>query len=100
MTISPGPGPSRICTAPEACDAGGLLVALEGIDGGGTTAARTAAGLLRAEGYAAVAADRAAMAGSPGYAARHMAGLRTLIWDEPPDAPDLELGDEHWALRR
>lgn len=27
-----------------------------------------------------------------------MAALRALIWDEPPDAPFLELGDEHWVL--
>jgi thymidylate kinase len=99
MTISPGPGPSATLTASAAQGTGGLLVALEGIDGGGkTTAARTAAGMLRAEGYAAVAADRAGMAGPSAYAAGHMAGLRTLIWDEPPDAPYLELGDEHWVL--
>jgi thymidylate kinase len=80
-------------------EAGGLLVALEGIDGAGkTTAAKTAAEMLRADGHAAIAADRASMAGVSGYVAGHMAGLRTLIWDEPPDAPYLELGDEHWVL--
>jgi hypothetical protein len=79
--------------------AGGLFVALEGIDGGGkSTTARTAADLLREEGYAAVAPDRASLPGASGYAAGHLDGLRALIWGEPPDAPFLELGDEHWVL--
>lgn len=78
---------------------GGLFVALEGIDGGGkTTTAKRAADVLRAEGYAAVAPGRSSAAGVSGYVAGHMAGLRALIWDEPPVAPFLELGDEHWVL--
>jgi thymidylate kinase len=80
-------------------DAGGLFVALEGIDGGGkTTTAKIAAGVLCEAGYAAIAPDRASTIGASGYVARHMAGLRALIWDEPPDAPFLDLGDQHWVL--
>jgi thymidylate kinase len=76
-----------------------LFVALEGIDGAGkTTTARTAAAVLRSEGHAAVALDRASLAGVSGYVAGHMARLRELIWGERPDAPYLELGDEHWVL--
>lgn len=76
----------------------GRFVALEGIDGAGkTTAATAAAKVLRKEGYEAVAAGRALTDGASSYLAGHMAALRKLIWEEPPDAPYLELGDDHWV---
>lgn len=75
----------------------GLFVALEGIDGAGkSTAARTAAEILRSRGRQAVAVARGEAARCSPYAAGHMATLRELIWGEPPDAPYLDLGDEHW----
>lgn len=92
------PGGTASAAGGQPDQGGGLLVALEGIDGAGkTTTARAAAKALIAGGHAAVAADRAGLAG-PAYASAHMAPLRELIWDAPPDAPYLELGDEHWVL--
>lgn len=76
----------------------GLFVAVEGIDGAGkTTAARVAADALRSRGRHAVAVVRADAARCSAYVAGHMAALRELIWGEPPDAPYLDLGDEHWV---
>ncbi len=77
----------------------GLFLALEGIDGAGkTTAAQAAAALLCRQGRPAVALGRGAGGRVSPYVAGHMAGLRELIWGEPPGAPYLELGDEHWVL--
>lgn len=80
------------------CDPKGLFIAVEGIDGAGkTTAAQVAANVLRSRGRHAVAVAREDAGGCSAYVARHMAALRELIWDEPPDAPYLDLGDEHWV---
>ena len=84
------------------CDSGrvprGLFVVIEGIDGAGkTTAAQVAADCLRSRGRQAVAVVRGDAARCPAYVAGHMAALRELIWGEPPDAPYLDLGDEHWV---
>jgi thymidylate kinase len=82
----------------RAADGEGLFVAVEGIDGAGkTTAASTAARVLHQRGRRAVAVTRDGIADSSPYVAEHMAALRELIWGEPPDAPYLELGDEHWV---
>ena len=73
-------------------------MAIEGIDGAGkTTAAGVAAEVLRARGRRAVAVGRGDAARCSAYVAGHMAALRELIWGEPPDAPYLDLGDEHWV---
>ena len=111
-TVAPGPGPHDVTAAsgPETepgDDArrrdpdgvqGGLFIAVEGIDGAGkTTAARVAAEVLRSRGRHAVATVRGDAARHSAYAAGHMAALRDLIWGEPPDAPYLDLGDEHWV---
>jgi thymidylate kinase len=76
----------------------GSFIALEGIDGAGkTTAARVAAEVLRSRGRRAVAVVRDDAAGCSAYVAGHMAALQDLIWGEQPDAPYLDLGDEHWV---
>jgi thymidylate kinase len=83
--------------AHECGDPRGLFVAIEGIDGAGkTTAAEVAAEVLRSRGRRAVAVGRVDVAQCSGYVAGHLAALRQLIWGEPPDAPYLDLGDEHW----
>ena len=85
-------------TTHQASSRRGLFVALEGIDGAGkTTAAKVATDALRADGYPTVAPDRTSVATAPGYVGDHMAALRALIWDEPLNAPYLQLGDEHWV---
>jgi thymidylate kinase len=79
-------------------DPKGLFIAIEGIDGAGkTTAARIAADVVRSRGKHAVAVTREDVARCPAYVAGHMTALLNLIWDEPPDAPYLDLGDEHWV---
>jgi thymidylate kinase len=76
----------------------GLFVAVEGIDGAGkTTAAQVAADVLRGRGRRATAIARGDVAQCSAYVADHMTALRDLIWGEPPDAPYLDLGDEHWV---
>jgi thymidylate kinase len=76
----------------------GLFVAVEGIDGAGkTTSALVAAEALRSRGRHAVAVAREDAARCSAYVAGHLTALRELIWDEPPDAPYLDLGDEHWV---
>jgi thymidylate kinase len=76
----------------------GTFIAIEGIDGAGkTTAARVAAQVLRSRGRQAVAVARSDVARCSAYIAGHLAALRDLIWGEPPDAPYLDLGDEHWV---
>jgi thymidylate kinase len=76
----------------------GLFLAVEGIDGAGkTTAVRVAAEVLRRRGRHAVAIVRDEVPWRSPYAAGHMGALRELIWGEPPDAPYLDLGDEHWV---
>ncbi len=110
--VASGPGP-RGATAASGLEAGlgngdrcrdpgrvprGLFIAVEGIDGAGkTTAARVAADVLRSRGRHAVAVARGDVARCSAYVAGHMAALRDLIWGEPPDAPYLDLGDEHWV---
>jgi thymidylate kinase len=111
-TAGPAPGPrgagsaSALETGPgddgrrsnSRCVPRGLFVAIEGIDGAGkTTAARVAAEALRSRGRPAVAVARGDAAGCSAYAATHMAALLDLIWGEPPDAPYLDLGDDHWG---
>jgi thymidylate kinase len=86
------------CRSDLGCVLRGLFVAVEGIDGAGkTTAAWAAADALRSRGRHAVAVVRGDGAWSSAYLAGHMAALRELIWGEPPDAPYLDLGDEHWV---
>lgn len=76
----------------------GLFVAVEGIDGAGkTTASRLAAESLCRRGRRAVAVARSDVTWHSAYVAEHMTALRGLIWGEPPDAPYLDLGDEHWV---
>jgi len=76
----------------------GMFVALEGHDGAGkTTAMHGAARLLRGRGHRAVAVDRRYVEHASRYVADHLTRLRELIWGEPPDAPYLDLGDEHWV---
>lgn len=76
----------------------GLFVALEGIDGAGkTTAVQFTAAALRERGVSTVALDRSDTRWASSYVAGHLAGLRELIWGSPPQAPYLELGDEHWV---
>jgi thymidylate kinase len=111
-TAAPGPGPrgvrraSALETGPGAdgrrgnscCVPTGSFIAIEGIDGAGkTTAARVAAEALRSRGRPAVAVARGDAGGCSAYVATHMAALQNLIWGEPPDAPYLDLGDEHWV---
>jgi thymidylate kinase len=79
------------------CVRRGSFIAIEGIDGAGkTTAARVAAEVLRSRGRQAVAFARDDAPGCSAYVTGHMTALRDLIWGEPPDAPYLDLGDEHW----
>jgi thymidylate kinase len=76
----------------------GLFLAVEGIDGAGkTTAVRVAAEMLRGRGRRAVVIARDEVSWRSPYVAGHMGALRDLIWGEPPDAPYLDLGDEHWV---
>jgi thymidylate kinase len=80
------------------CVPKGLFVAVEGIDGAGkTTAAQVAADVLRGRGRHAIAIACGDIAQCSAYVAGHMTALRDLIWGEPPDAPYLDLGDEHWV---
>jgi thymidylate kinase len=102
-TLASGPDPDRI-SATAGHMAGtcgiqeGLFLAIEGIDGAGkTTAAQIAAKLLCRRGRHAVAVARDEAAWHSPYVAGHMAALRDLIWGEPPDAPYLDFGDEHWV---
>jgi thymidylate kinase len=88
-------GPADRATAPAG---EGLFLAVEGIDGAGkTTAVRVAAEILRRRGRRAVAIARDEVSWRSPYEAGHMRALRDLIWGEPPDAPYLDLGDEHWV---
>jgi thymidylate kinase len=76
----------------------GLFLAVEGIDGAGkTTAVRVAAEMLRRRGRRAVAIARDEVSWPSPYVGGHMGALRDLIWGEPPGAPYLDLGDEHWV---
>jgi thymidylate kinase len=92
------PGQDGRRSSDPLCVPRGLFVAIEGIDGAGkTTAARVAAEALLSRGKRAVAVARGDAAGCSAYVAGHLAALRDLIWGEPPDAPYLDLGDEHWV---
>ena len=94
--LDTGPGGDR--PGESACVPEGSFIAIEGIDGAGkTTAAQVAAEVLRSRGRRAIAVTRGDAARCPAYVAGHMAALRDLIWGEPPDAPYLDLGDEHWV---
>lgn len=89
------PGAGRSDLAPAA---DGLFLAVEGIDGAGkTTAVRVAAEVLRMRGRPTVVVARDEVSWCSPYVAGHMGALRDLIWGEPPDAPYLDLGDEHWV---
>jgi thymidylate kinase len=75
----------------------GIFVGVEGIDGAGkTTASRLAAKVLRSQGQQAMTAERTVAGWGLAYVTEHMAALRDLIWGEPPDAPYLDLPDDHW----
>src|SRR5579875_1432549 len=75
-----------------------LFVALEGIDGAGkTSAAGLAAEELRRRGRPAIVVSRQTVGRYSAYVSAHMDALSELIWGEPPDAPYLDLGDEHWV---
>lgn len=101
VTAGPGPEPrpgDGYRRGDPGCVPRGLFVAIEGIDGAGkTTAAQAAVDVLRSRGRRAVAVARSVATRCPAYVAGHMAALRDLIWGEPPDAPYLDLGDEHWV---
>lgn len=86
-------------TSSEVARAGeGLFLAVEGIDGAGkTTAVRVAAEVLCQRGRHPVVVARDEVSWPSPYAAGHMGALRELIWGEPPGAPYLDLGDEHWV---
>lgn len=77
----------------------GLLVSFEGIDASGkSTIARSLVERLIDEGHDAILLDRhTAVAAVDGYLADHLAGLRRLIWEYPPDAVTSRLGFAHWA---
>ena len=95
--LETGPGGDGSRGNPR-CVPGGSFIAIEGIDGAGkTTAAQVAAEVLRSRGRRAVAVARGDAARCSAYVAGHMAALRDLIWGEQPDAPYLDLGDEHWV---
>jgi thymidylate kinase len=77
----------------------GGLISVEGIDASGkSTVARRLVDALAAEGHEVALLDRrTAVAATQGYVADHLAGLRQLIWEYPPDAVTSELGFGHWA---
>ncbi len=95
--LETGPGDDNM-RGKSRCVPRGSFIAIEGIDGAGkTTAARVAAEVLRSRGRRAVAIARGDATRCSAYIAGHMATLRDLIWGEQPDAPYLDLGDEHWV---
>jgi dTMP kinase len=79
-------------------DRPGRLLAIEGIDGSGkSTAAGRLASRIRQTGRRTLLLDRgSATEALTGYVGEHLAGVRTLIWDYPPEARSSQLGFEHW----
>jgi thymidylate kinase len=77
----------------------GRLVSCEGIDASGkSTVARLLADRIAADGRQVLFLDRkSAVASLDGYLADHLAALRSLIWEYPPDAMTSRLGFTHWS---
>ena len=99
MTAPSGPvGADPRGPAPDVAGAGRFL-SVEGIDASGkSTLAAALAGWLAARGRPALLLDRhGAVAAAEGYPAEHLAGLRRLIWEYPPQARTSQLGFAHWA---
>jgi dTMP kinase len=76
-----------------------LFLSVEGIDAcGKSTVARLLADRVAADGRQVLFLDRRnAVASLEGYPADHLAGLRSLIWEYPPDATTSQLGFTHWS---
>ncbi|MFF1308108.1 dTMP kinase [Streptomyces sp. NPDC058307] len=75
----------------------GLFVALEGIDGAGKSATAEATGRLMEEvDFPIVAFSKQHPPVEDSYIRQHLAKLREIIWEHPPDDPYYRLGQYHW----
>lgn len=74
-----------------------MLITFEGMDGSGkTTLARVVVELLLRDGLRVEHMEKKDVSFGTAYVQRHMAALKSVLWEYAPDDPLQELGDRHW----